>query len=303
MKIDRLIGIITVLLRNKKVTAPYLAEKFEVSRRTISRDIEDICKAGIPVVTEQGYNGGIYIAEGYKIDKTLLTAEELQAIFIGLKGIDSVSAVPRSSVLADKLSLKNNAVFLAHDHILIDLASHYKGSLTEKIEQLRLAIAEQYIVTFDYYYSKGESERLIEPYLLVFKWSAWYVFGFCAMRQDFRMFKLNRLWNLQTTDEIFSPRLISQENLDFGNCWTVEIKLTALFDKSVKYRLIDDRGIDSYTITEDGRLLLESNYTNYDNLLEWVLSFGNKVEVLEPESLRNDLAEQAEKILKYYQGT
>ena len=120
MKLDRLIGIITVLLRNNKVTAPYLAEKFEVSRRTISRDIEDICKAGIPVVTEQGYNGGIYIAEGYKIDKTLLTAEELQAIFIGLKGIDSVSAIPRSSALADKLSLKNNVVFLAHDHILIE---------------------------------------------------------------------------------------------------------------------------------------------------------------------------------------
>jgi len=303
MKIDRLIGIITVLLQNEKVTAPYLAEKFEISRRTISRDIEDICKAGIPVVTERGYNGGIYIAEGYKIDKTLLSAEELQAIFVGLKGIDSVSAVPKSSALADKLSLKNNAVFSTHDHILIDLASHYKGSLTEKIEQLKLAITEHHIVTFDYYYGKGESERLIEPYLLVFKWSAWYVFGYCKMRQDFRMFKLNRLWKLETKGATFIPRVIPKENLDFDSCWTDEIKLIALFDTSVKYRLIDEYGVDCYTITEDGRLLLKINYTYYDNFLEWVLSFGNKVEVLEPESLRNELAEQAEKMLKLYQGT
>jgi len=303
MKIDRLIGIITVLLQNVKVTAPYLAEKFEVSRRTINRDIEDICIAGIPVITEQGYHGGIYIAEGYKIDKTLLTVEELQAIFVGLKGIDSVSAVPKSGALVDKLSLKNNVVFSAHDHILIDLASHYKGSLTEKIEQLRSVIVEHRLVTFDYYYSKGESERLIEPYLLVFKWSAWYVFGYCTMRQEFRMFKLNRLWNLQTKGETFLPRVIPEENLDFDSCWTDEIMLTALFDKNVKYRLIDEYGVDCYTITEDGRLLLKIKFTHYNNLLEWVLSFGNKVEVLEPESLRNNLAEQAEQILKLYRGT
>ena len=164
-------------------------------------------------------------------------------------------------------------------------------------------MTEHHLVTFDYYYSKGESERLIEPYLLVFKWSAWYVYGYCTMRHDFRMFKLNRLWNLQTKGETFSPGVISQENLDFDNCWTVEIKLTALFDKSVKYRLIDDRGIDCYTIMEDGRLLLESDFTHYDNLLEWVLSFGNKVEVLEPVSLRNDLAEQAKKMFMIYRGT
>lgn len=73
MKIDRLIGILTILMQKEKVTAPYLAEKFEVSRRTINRDIEDMCKAGIPIVTLQGKNGGISIMEGYQIDKTLLT--------------------------------------------------------------------------------------------------------------------------------------------------------------------------------------------------------------------------------------
>lgn len=80
MKIDRLIGILSILLQKEKTTAPFLAEKFEVSRRTINRDIEALCKAGIPIVTAQGQNGGISIMEGYKIDRTLLTSDDMQAI-------------------------------------------------------------------------------------------------------------------------------------------------------------------------------------------------------------------------------
>lgn len=84
MKIDRHIGILSVLLQKDTVTAPYLAEQFEVSRRTINRDIEDLCKAGIPIVTKQVVNGGISIMEDYKIDKTLFTQRELQDILAGL---------------------------------------------------------------------------------------------------------------------------------------------------------------------------------------------------------------------------
>ena len=91
MKIDRLIGIIMILLQRDKATVAELAERFEVSARTINRDVEDICKAGLPLVTVQGYRGGISFAEGYKIDKTFFTREELQSILTGLKGIDSIS--------------------------------------------------------------------------------------------------------------------------------------------------------------------------------------------------------------------
>ena len=91
MKIYRLIGIITILQQQKTVTAPYLAEKFEVSRRTISRDIEDICRAGIPLVTTQGAGGGISIMEGFRLDTTVFTKQELAAILTGLKSLDSVS--------------------------------------------------------------------------------------------------------------------------------------------------------------------------------------------------------------------
>ncbi|MFU0787412.1 MAG: hypothetical protein ACFWTP_14090 [Enterococcus gilvus] len=104
MKIDRLIGIITILLRKEKVTTAELAARFEVSQRTIQRDIETIGKAGIPILSMQGYGGGIAIAEGYKLDKTVLTQKEMSAIFMGLKGIDSISPAPYSQGLMERLT-------------------------------------------------------------------------------------------------------------------------------------------------------------------------------------------------------
>lgn len=279
MKMDRLIGIITTLLQKEKVTAPYLAQKFEVSRRTINRDIEAICRAGIPIVTEQGYQGGIYIAEGYKIDKSLLTGEELQAVFIGLKGVDSVMENPKSNMLAEKMFNKKEQVFSIQEHILIDLASHYKDSLTEKISLLRQAMKEHKMVSFTYYYEKGEDLRVIEPYLIVFQWSSWYVYGYCTKRNDFRLFKLNRLWDLVFSQTQFEPRELPSEEIDFHKIFTEEIKLIALFDPCVKHRLIDEYGPESYKVVEEGKLLATLGFTFFDNMLQWVLSFGNKVEV------------------------
>lgn len=301
MKIDRLIGIITVLLREEKVTAPYLADKFEVSRRTINRDIEDICKAGIPVVTEQGYNGGIYIVQGYKIDKALLTDEDLKMLFTGLKGLDSILSSPKSGNLAEKLTVKNNS--LLTDNILIDLSSHYKASLAPKIEDIRNAIDNRQLIEFDYFYSKGSSKRKIEPYLVVFQWSSWYVFGYCLLREDFRMFKLNRLWNLTISNEEYSPREIDESKLDFDSCWTPEFHLKSEVVSNLKYRLIDEYGINCYTETENGMLYFETYFTSYDELLLWVQGFGDGMKVIEPECLRKDLLKSAKIIVDLYSET
>jgi len=114
MKIERLIGILSVLLQQDKVTAPYLAEKFEVSRRTINRDIESLCIAGIPIATERGIHGGISIMSGYKIDKTLFTSKEMQAMLSGLKSLDSISGENRYKLLMDKLSPGSADNYLKH---------------------------------------------------------------------------------------------------------------------------------------------------------------------------------------------
>jgi len=140
MKIDRLIGILSILLQKEKVTAPYLAEQFEVSRRTINRDIEDLCKAGIPIVTKQGVNGGISIMDNYKIDKTLLTNEEMQDILAGLRSLDSINGTNRYGQLMEKYSAGSSDFLTGNQHVLIDLSSWYKDSLVPKIDLIRTAI-------------------------------------------------------------------------------------------------------------------------------------------------------------------
>lgn len=140
MKIDRLIGILSILLQTDIVTAPYLAEHFEVSRRTINRDIEDLCKAGIPIVTRQGVNGGISIMEDYKIDKTLVNYTEMQDILAGLRSLDSVNGTNRYGKLMEKLSAGSSDFMVGNQSVLIDLSSWYKDSLAPKIELIRTAI-------------------------------------------------------------------------------------------------------------------------------------------------------------------
>jgi predicted DNA-binding transcriptional regulator YafY len=300
MKIDRLIGIITILMQHEKITAPELAERFEVSRRTIIRDVEDISKAGIPITTIQGYGGGISIADGYKIDKALFTQEEIQTILSGLKGMDSVSKTSYFNKLLDKLSSKGSRV-TTDNIIIIDLAFHYQTSLTQKIDIIKQAILGRHIISFKYYYGKGENQRKIEPCRLVFKWSSWYVFGYCLDREAFRMFKLNRLWDVQPTGDLFSTRNIPDEELDFDDYFTkYEIHLKAVFEESEKYRLIEEYSIDCYSTIENGKLLLERNFAGYENMREWILSFGDKVNVLEPEQLRADVQKQAKNILENY---
>lgn len=299
MKIERLIGIITTLQQKGKVTAPYLAEKFEVSRRTINRDIEEICRAGIPIVTTQGVDGGIEIMEGFQLDTTVFTEEELQAILVGLKSLNSVSKSKKYTRLGEKISGKKNVISVTND-MMIDLASFYKDSLSEKIELLRKAIAEKKCVAFHYYYNKGEADKYIEPYLIVFKWSAWYVFGFCRERQDFRLYKLGRLWNLCIREEGFETREVPEEKLQFGQHMTDDKIITAVYEESEKYRLVEEYGPDSFRVLENGKLYTEWGYTTYEEAVRWFLSFGSKVEVLAPTEFQELLLEEMREMYEQY---
>lgn len=298
MKIDRLIGILTVLLQNEKTTAPELAKRFEVSRRTILRDVDTLCLAGIPIVSVRGGDGGISIMEGYKINKNVLTADELQTLVTGLKSIDSVSKQSNFESLMTKIAPSNAMVSLA-DSVVIDLSSHYKDSLSEKIEIFKQAIAEHKTVRFDYYYTKGEVPREIEPYFVEFRWNAWYVFGWCRLREDFRRFKLNRLWALTLTDESYKLRTIPPGKADAGYAFPEPYNMKILFDRSVRFRLIEECGLNCYTDTEAG-LLLNFNYTNKDYTLSWILGFGDKAEILEPQDVREEFASMTKKIFELY---
>lgn len=299
MKLDRLIGIITTLQQKGKVTAPYLAEKFEVSKRTISRDIEALCLAGIPIVTEQGAGGGISIMEGFSIDTTVFTEEELRSVFVGLKSLDSVSKNSKSALLTEKIG----GVIPVEENMLIDLSSFYKEALSDKIELLKKAIDSRRRVTFRYYYEKGEEDKLIEPALVIFKWSSWYILGFCPDRDDFRMYKLTRLWELSITDEEFTPRDIPAEKMSFDGAVEDNILVSALYDASEKFRLVDAYGPYSFTVTNDGRLRAEFGFRSEKSALQWFLGFGGNVEILSPEAFRQVYINELRKALKIYEDT
>lgn len=301
MKIERLIGIITTLQQNKKVTAPYLAEKFEVSRRTISRDIEDICRAGIPIVTTQGADGGIALMDGFSLDTTVFTRKELAAVFTGLKALDSVSDVSNADRLAEKIG--GDAVVALSENMVIDLASYYKNDLSDKIERIRSAIREHRHIAFRYYYQKGEADKLIEPYLVIFKWSDWYVFGFCKERNDFRMYKLRRLWDLTVTEERFEERTIPEEKKRFGSGLSDNYFVTAIYDVSVKYKLVEEYGPDSFSMLEDGRLYTKWGFRDADRALTWLLGFGDKAEVIEPPEMVQKMKEATYAAARKYDRT
>ena len=302
MKLDRMIGILAVLLQQEKVTAPWLAEKFEVSRRTINRDIERLCMAGIPIVTSRGAGGGISIMEGYKIDRTLLTSSDMQAILAGLRSLDSVSGTGRYAQLMDRLLPGASDLLSGDPHILIDLSSWYKTALAPKIELLHEAIENSRLVSFSYHAPSGESSRLVEPYDLIFQWAGWYLWGWCRIREDFRLFKLNRMTELADAGS-FEKRPASLPNLSQERVFPHVFQVKARIQPEYRWRLIEEYGADSFQEQEDGSLLFTFGFTDKTGIVGWIASFGGGAELLEPEELRCELVQFGENIRKRHLDT
>ena len=302
MKIDRQIGILSMLLQKDTLTAPYLAEQFEVSRRTINRDIEDLCKAGIPIMTRQGINGGISIMENYKLDRTLFTHGEMQDILAGLRSLDSVNGTNRYGKLMEKLSVGSSDFMVGNQSVLIDLSSWYKDSLAPKIELIRTSIDNCKELEFVYYSWKGESVRCIEPYYLIFRWTSWYVWGWCKKREDFRLFKLNRMDHLQISEQVFVKRRAPMPDLSNERIFPGGIRVKAVFDPECKWRLVEEFGSGSFMEQADGRLLFQADYTDKENLITWLLTFRDKAELLEPKEIREEIKTSINSMKKKYDG-
>ena len=299
MKMERLSGILSILLHKEKVTVPELAEQFEVSRRTIQRDIESLCRAGIPISTAQGVGGGVSIMEGYRVDRTVLTHPEMQAILAGLRSLDSVSGTRRYAQLIEKLSSGTDGLVPSGAHMLIDLSSWYKTSLPPKIELIQGAIEQHRTIRFTYVSPKEESVRTVEPYYLVFHWSTWYVWGWCQTRKNFRLFKLNRMTEL-TIGDPFSPCSAPLPNLEPEHIFPAKYQVNILFDPACRWRLVEEYGADRFTVEPDGKLRFTGSFPDADSVLSWVLTFGDKAELLEPEELRKQLRDLTETLAHRY---
>lgn len=298
MAVDRLIGILAVLLREERVTAGQLADRFEVSVRTVRRDIDRLCRAGIPLRTERGSGGGVSIMEGYDLDRTLLTDADRGAILAGLRSLDSVSGTGYYRQLMEKLPPAAESA--GDDCVVIDLASWYGPALAPRLAELKEACAGRRVVTFRYCAPGGESFRTVEPNKLVFRWSSWYLHGWCRDREDWRLFKLGRMLSLETLEETFSPRPAPWPITPAEQVYPGRLQAAVRFAPSARWRLVDEYGADSFQVQPDGGLLFERSFPGQEELVRWALSFGDAAEILSPAGARRALADLGKKIWEKY---
>ena len=297
MAIERLIGILTVLLREGQRTAAELAERFEVSQRTIARDVDRLCQAGIPLRTAAGRGGGISIMEGFGLERTVLTNADRGAILAGLRSLDSVSGTGYYRQLMEKLPHSGESV--GDDCVTIDLASWYGPMLAPRLAELKAACAQRRTVEFAYCAPGGDSRRTVEPGRLVFRWSSWYLWGWCRERRDWRLFKLNRMLEVRVTEETFPGRAVPPVT-PVQTVFTESVQGTVRFSPAVRWRLVDEYGAGSFTEEPEGSLLFRRGFPGRDELLRWVLTFGEEAELLEPAELRREMGAMLGKLKSKY---
>ena len=307
MKIDRLVSIILILLEKERIGAYELAERFEVSPRTIYRDIDAINLAGIPVRSTPGVNGGFEIMPQFKIDRKVFSTADLSAILMGLS---SLSGMMRGDELASALAKVRSFIpagqakdiELRSSQVLIDLSPWtVNRSVQSNLEHIQTALLENRLLSFEYLNHDGtKTARTAEPYRLVLKNSQWYWQGYCYARNDFRLFKLSRMSNLQLLAETFVPREHPKPQLDFSDAAARQTTITLRIHKSILERVLDY--VASEDITPDGEehYLVDYPLIENDYYYGILLSFGDKCECLEPPHVRAEMRRRAEAIASLY---
>lgn len=292
MQESRLFKILYHLLDKGQATAPELAERFEVSVRTIYRDIDALSGAGIPVYTEAGRNGGIHLLNDFVLDKAVLSEAEKQEILAALQSIHITRNMDGSRTL-QKLS----ALFQLHSENWLEVDFSRWGNPgydNETFELLRSAVIRRRNVKLRYAGSYEEiRERTVQPYKLVYKAKAWYLQAFCTEKQDWRIFKLNRILELEALEEGFSqlnpPGPIETFEGEYP-------KVTLRFPKEMSYRVYDEFDKAQIQRQENGDLVVSANMPEDPWLIGFLLSFGTRVDILSPSHLKEAVAEQAKLI-------
>lgn len=300
MKLERLISIIYKLLNNEVISASMLAEEFQVSQRTIYRDIDAICAAGFPVVSYQGTNGGYGMMDGYKMDKSLLGSYDVASLITVLSSLSSVFEDERVQGTIERLQT------IGPEHQTPSLAVNFetRRSDLEALPLLRKAIMERNIVRFDYINGKNErTARDMEPMRLHFKYGNWYIYGYCLVRQDYREFRLSRMMNLFLTQDTFQPHDDVPKEAD--RVWQEQVEEVvirvgpeALAEAMDQFHQVDKQfhADGSMTMRVPVYQPLEARW-----LRTILLGFGSGAEVLEPPLLRGILKEQLQNALKLYE--
>lgn len=310
MKVDRLVSIIMILLDQERIGAQELANMFEVSPRTIYRDIDAINMAGIPVRSTSRVGGGFEIMPQYKIDKKVFSTADLSALLMGLS---SISELVRGDELVHALAKvksfipadRAKDIELKVNQIRIDLSPWMGNSnIQPYLEIVKAALQESRLLTFDYVAHHGnKTTRTVEPYQLVLKGSHWYLQGYCHIRNDYRLFRLSRMSNLQTKEETFTPRDYQKPQLEFADILeTIQTKIKIRIHKSVMDRVLDYCTYEDFTPDSNEYYIVNFPFIENEYHYDILLSFGDKCECLEPLHIRTKMKQRIHDIATLYES-
>lgn len=306
MKIERLLGIVIYLLNRDIVNTNTLAERFEVSSRTIQRDIETLNLAGIPITSIQGTNGGYGIVDGFKLEKQIANKEDYQFITTALMGMCSAYNNKKLETTLEKLLSVGNQGKDINPKIKLDFSVSREGANIDKyLESVENAIDRERILEFNYTNSYGDNTlRLVEPIAVIYKWYAWYLLAYCRDKKDYRLFKVARMRNLKILEESFSIKhknteelLAQQEKRD--NSKYIDVKI--VFKQELRVSIEEYFPNGRITELEDGELMLQFIVPDYENSWKGTLfTYGNKIKIIEPEKLKLEFVLKAKEIIDIY---
>ncbi len=308
MKIDRLVSIIMTLLDRERIGARELADTFEVSPRTIYRDIEAINLAGIPIRSVSGVGGGFEIMPEYKLDNKVFSTADLSAILMGLSSLSNVVRGDELINAFEKVKSfipaeKARDIEIKANQISID-PSPWIGcrNIQPYLEMIKTALREHKLLCFEYTAHHGNRTlRTIEPYQLVLKGSHWYVQGYCYFRNDYRLFKLSRISKLQMKRETFIPRDYQKPILDFDEILeTMQTEIKIRIHNSVLDRVLEYCTYDRFVPDGDEYYIVKFPFIENDYHYDILLGFGDKCECLEPVRIRTEIRRKIQDMAAVY---
>lgn len=306
MQISRLFSIVYILLGRGRVTARELAERFEVSVRTIYRDIDALSQAGVPVYATQGAGGGIHISERFVLNKSALTEAEQREILLALQSVSATGHSEAGALLARLGDLFDQD---SADWIEVDFSRWGSDeSDRQTLADVKRAILQRHPIVFSYHSSAGElTHRRANPVKLLYKSQAWYVQAFCHMREAYRTFKLVRMAGVTVLKETFDwqalPPVLPAVQMDGGGPTLAWVHARLRFAPHSAWRVLDEFSPGSVSWDADGRLIVDVRFPDEPWLASYLLSFGGALEVLEPPSLRRTMAELLRSMLDRYDET
>lgn len=294
---NRLFEIVYLLMQKKKITAKELADRFEVSTRTIYRDIEILSRANIPVYAIKGKDGGIGLLDEYVLNKTILSEEEQNQILFALQGMKKVVGEEEKDIL-EKLSILFNKK--VKDWIKIDFSNWGKNHTQEdRFDMLKTAILNKNQIEFTYYNSNGnESKRIVEPLQIWFKDKSWYLISYCKLKEDYRIFKIARIKEIKMLEEHFERTLPKEKKEEKYHFKTISLELE--ISTEMAYRVYDEFESSQISKKENGNFIVKVEYPDNEWVYGYILSFGEYIKVLSPDKAKGIIKNKLEKTLKNY---